>query len=90
MLWSLSLASKFDLFAFFLFFFYLFFFIFRFFFFFFLFSLPWPVVYLFPLLFLLYASCLSSSSLYYYSLFSYSPPLTLFLFHFSCTSFWRM
>ena len=66
--------SKFNLFAFFL-----FFFIFCFFFF--LFSLPGPVVYLFRLLFLLYTSCLSSPSLYYYSLFSYSPPFILFHFY---------
>ena len=56
-----------------------FFFIFCFFFF--LFSLPWPVVYLFCLLFLLYTSCLSSSSLYYYSLFFYSPLFILFHFY---------
>ena len=63
---SLSPASKFDLFTFFLFLCIFFF------------SLPGPFVYLFRLLFLLYTSCLSSSSLYYCSLFSYSPPFIYF------------
>ena len=70
----ISTASKFNLFAFFL-----FFFIFCFFFF--LSSLPRPGVYLFRLLFLFYTSCLSSSSLYYYSLFFYSPLYILFHFY---------
>ena len=68
--WCCGRWVEVDLFAFFLFFCIFCFF----FFFFFFFSLPWPVVYLFRLLFLLFTSWLSSSSLYYYSLFSYSPP----------------